>query len=168
MYIDENIECPEDDALTSTKEQECRAVVDSIRRDEFGIGIEFPPEHRQMMENQRSREGRGLHRLSSELYSKDTHFVLELVQNADDNRYSDNMSLPSITFFVNVEKIEVFNNEVGFEERNIRALCDVGKSTKGKQRYGYIGKYFVKPFGLKPLRFLYFTVSNCILKSKTN
>jgi hypothetical protein len=92
-----------------------------------------------MMENQRSREGRGLHRLSSELYSKDTHFVLELVQNADDNRYSDNLSLPSIAFFVNVEKIEVFNNEVGFEEKNIRALCDVGKSTKGKQRYGYIG-----------------------------
>ena len=96
-----------------------------------------------MMENQRSREGRGLHRLSSELYSKDTHFVLELVQNADDNRYNDNHSTPSIAFFVNVDKIEVCNNEVGFEERNIRALCDVGKSTKGKQRYGYIGKYHV-------------------------
>ena len=130
--------------MSSRIQQECRAVVDSIRRDEFGIGIEFPPEHRQMMENQRSREGRGLHRLSSELYSKDTHFVLELVQNADDNRYSDNLSLPSIAFFVNVEKIEVFNNEVGFEEKNIRALCDVGKSTKGKQRYGYIGKYLAK------------------------
>ena len=129
--------------MTTAKEQECRNVVESIRRDDFGIGIEFPPEHRQMMENQRSREGRGLHRLSSELYSKDTHFVLELVQNADDNRYNDNHSTPSIAFFVNVDKIEVCNNEVGFEERNIRALCDVGKSTKGKQRYGYIGKYYV-------------------------
>ena len=127
--------------MTTVKEQECQAVVDSIRRDDFGIGIEFPPEHRQMIEKQRSREGRGLHRLSSELYSKDTHFVLELVQNADDNRYNENLSTPSIAFFVNVDKIEVCNNEVGFEERNIRALCDVGKSTKGKQRYGYIGKY---------------------------
>ena len=126
--------------MTTVKEQECQAVVDSIRRDDFGIGIEFPPEHRQMIEKQRSREGRGLHRLSSELYSKDTHFVLELVQNADDNRYNENLSTPSIAFFVNVDKIEVCNNEVGFEERNIRALCDVGKSTKGKQRYGYIGK----------------------------
>lgn len=132
---------PENDASMCEKEEECRAVVDSIRREEFGIGIEFPPEHRQMMENQRSREGRGLHRLSSELYSKDTHFVLELVQNADDNRYTE--TLPSIAFFVNVERIEVLNNEVGFEERNIRALCDVGKSTKGKQRYGYIGKPFI-------------------------
>lgn len=129
--------------MITVKQQECRAVVDSIRRDNFGIGIEFPPEHRQMMENQRSREGRGLHRLSSELYSKDTHFVLELVQNADDNRYNDKLSTPSIAFFVNVDKIEVCNNEVGFEEKNIRALCDVGKSTKGKQRYGYIGKYYV-------------------------
>ena len=132
------MECPKNN--TSDREQECQAVVDSIRREEFGIGIEFPPEHRQMMQNQRSREGRGLHRLSSELYSKDTHFVLELVQNADDNRYGDNIPFPSIAFFVSVEKIEVFNNEVGFEEKNIRAICDVGKSTKGKQRYGYIGK----------------------------
>lgn len=95
------------------------------------------------MENQRLREGRGLHRLSSELYSKDTHFVLELVQNADDNRYPEESKCenpPSIAFFVNIDKVVVFNNEVGFEEKNIRALCDVGKSTKGKQRYGYIGK----------------------------
>ncbi|XP_028393815.1 uncharacterized protein LOC114518092 [Dendronephthya gigantea] len=136
---DEYTECPVN-SISSAREQECQAVVDSIRRDEFGIGIEFPPEHRQMMENQRSREGRGLHRLSSELYSKDTHFVLELVQNADDNRYNDSLTSPSIAFFVNVDRIEVFNNEVGFEERNIRALCDVGKSTKGKQRFGYIGQ----------------------------
>ena len=39
------------------------------------------------MKIQREREGRSLHRLSTELYSKDTHFVLELVQNADDNTY---------------------------------------------------------------------------------
>ena len=31
--------------------------------------------------------GRALQRLSAELYSRDTHFVLELVQNADDNAY---------------------------------------------------------------------------------
>ena len=33
------------------------------------------------------------------------------------------------------------NNELGFEEKNIRAICDVGKSTKGKHKYGYIGKW---------------------------
>lgn len=33
--------------------------------------------------------GRALQRLSAELYSRDTHFVLELVQNADDNKYPE-------------------------------------------------------------------------------
>ncbi len=32
--------------------------------------------------------GRALQRLSAELYSRDTHFVLELVQNSDDNAYA--------------------------------------------------------------------------------
>ena len=36
---------------------------------------------------QNARIGRALQRLSAELYSRDTHFVLELVQNADDNAY---------------------------------------------------------------------------------
>ena len=33
----------------------------------------------------------------------------------------------------------VLNNEEGFLEQNIRYLCDVGRSTKGKHKYGYIG-----------------------------
>ena len=35
--------------------------------------------------------------------------------------------------------IMVLNNEEGFQEQNIRYLCDVGRSTKGKHKYGYIG-----------------------------
>lgn len=83
-----------------------------------------------------------MHRLSSELYSRDTHFVLELVQNADDNSYPEYESVavfPSLVFVLEKDKIVVLNNEVGFMEKNIRALCDVGKSTKGAHRYGYIG-----------------------------
>jgi len=33
----------------------------------------------------------------------------------------------------------VYNNELGFEEQNIRAVCDVGSTTKGKHKFGYIG-----------------------------
>jgi len=33
----------------------------------------------------------------------------------------------------------VYNNELGFEELNIRAVCDVGSTTKGKHKFGYIG-----------------------------
>ena len=37
--------------------------------------------------------------------------------------------------------VTVLNNETGFQEKNIKAICDVGRSTKGKHKYGYIGKY---------------------------
>ena len=40
---------------------------------------------------QQERLGRSIDRLSKDLYSKDTHFVLELVQNADDNSYHDSL-----------------------------------------------------------------------------
>lgn len=35
--------------------------------------------------------------------------------------------------------VKVLNNELGFKEKNIRAICDVGKSTKSKHTFGYIG-----------------------------
>jgi hypothetical protein len=36
----------------------------------------------------------------------------------------------------------VFNNEVGFKEKHVRAVCDIGNSTKsGKAKQkGYIGE----------------------------
>ena len=49
---------------------------------------------------------------------------------------------PSLKFRVTKESIEVCNNENGFTEKNIRAICDVGRSTKGKHKSGYIGMSF--------------------------
>ena len=42
-----------------------------------------------MLKTYREREGRSLDRLSKELYTRDSHFVLELIQNADDNEYEE-------------------------------------------------------------------------------
>ena len=44
---------------------------------------------------------------------------------------------------VSLYQVTVLNNERGFTEKNIRALCDVGRSTKGAHRYGYIGRLMV-------------------------
>lgn len=131
-----------DESPTQSTEQECRAVIEQIRREDFGIGLELGEEESKLVQRQREREGRGLHRLSTELYTRDTHFVLELVQNADDNSYPEQCTgagFPSLVFVLERDKIVVLNNEVGFVEKNIRALCDVGRSTKGAHRYGYIG-----------------------------
>ncbi|GFP80685.1 hypothetical protein PHJA_000211800 [Phtheirospermum japonicum] len=92
-----------------------------------------------MLEKQHARLGRALHCLSQELYSQDSHFILELVQNADDNSYPENVE-PTLSFILQEEGIIVLNNEEGFSANNVRALCDVGNSTKRGQSAGYIGK----------------------------
>ena len=126
----------------------CYEFINKIRREQFGIGLELGEQEKKLIEIHREREGRSLQRLSNELYSKDSHFVLELIQNADDNHYSEmlmesnSVEKPTVAFIVEHDKITILNNEKGFSERDISALCDVGKSTKGIHRKGYIGKYF--------------------------
>lgn len=47
---------------------------------------------------------------------------------------------PTLTFILQEKCIVVLNNEQGFSFDNIRALCDVGNSTKKGVNSGYIGK----------------------------
>ncbi|XP_059180709.1 uncharacterized protein wu:fj29h11 [Centropristis striata] len=132
-----------------------RTIIEDIRKSEFGIGVELTAEGQKLLRGQQERLGRSLDRLSTELYSKDTHFVLELIQNADDNSYpSEAGVVPALAFVVERDSIIILNNETGFQERNIRAICDVGQSTKGKHKYGYIGQ---KGIGFKSV----FKVTDC-------
>ncbi|CAI9734952.1 Hypothetical predicted protein [Octopus vulgaris] len=130
------------------KEEICseKALIETIRREEFGLGIKLNADGQKLIDRQQERLGRSLDRLSKDLYSKDTHFVLELIQNADDNTYPDNFdskdssACPSVQFGIDDSSVTILNNEVGFKEKNIRAICDVGKSTKEKRKFGYIGQ----------------------------
>ncbi len=129
-----------------------RQVIERIRTEDYLLDIE--------QESDRVRRGaRSLHKklnsalelLSMDLYSKKSHFVLELVQNADDNDYPKG-TVPKLTFKLDPERLVLLNNEVGFSERNVQALCSVGDSSKAKKS-GYIGE---KGIGFKSV----FTVSN--------
>lgn len=126
------------------EESEAKAIINTIREDEFGVGLqdELTEKQLKISNKQTEREGRSLQRLSQELYSRDTHFVLELIQNADDNSYDLDTSTdhPTVQFVLHKDCVCVLNNEVGFSEKNIRAICDVGKSTKDPSRSGYIGQ----------------------------
>ena len=76
------------------------------------------------------------------LYSKETRFLYELIQNAEDNSYSTAAAdgeEPFLAFKLYPHKIIVDSNEDGFSKSNIRAICSVGNSTK-KQSAGYIGE----------------------------
>lgn len=76
------------------------------------------------------------------LYSKETRFLYELIQNAEDNSYSTaiaNSEEPFLTFKLYPDRVIIDSNEDGFSESNIRAICSVGNSTK-KHGAGYIGE----------------------------
>ncbi|KAJ7032739.1 hypothetical protein C8F04DRAFT_645308 [Mycena alexandri] len=79
------------------------------------------------------------HSLSEDLYSSDSHFVLELVQNADDNVYGADIT-PSLqmSLDLNSNTLVVACNETGFNKSQVEAICKIGASTK-KHQEGYIG-----------------------------
>lgn len=148
------VRCTIDDAVVSSDEtisgsleqssdldqhKDAAMVIESIRKEEFGLDANLFNTESSMLKKQHARLGRALHCLSQELYSQDSHFLLELVQNADDNIYPENVE-PTLTFILQESGIIVLNNERGFSAQNIRALCDVGNSTKKGSGGGYIGQ----------------------------
>ena len=98
--------------------------------------------------------------LSEKLYSTKTHFLLELIQNADDNSYSKGVE-PELTFQLTNIELEgkkqkclcIQNNEIGFSEKNLNALFQVCASSK-KKKDGFIGE---KGIGFKSV----FSISDC-------
>ena len=76
--------------------------------------------------------------LSTELYSKPSHFILKLIQNAADNKYADGVT-PTLNMFIMDEVIIVQCNEVGFNVDNVEGICKTSASTKKNQK-GLIGR----------------------------
>ncbi|GMF65006.1 unnamed protein product [Phytophthora lilii] len=116
---------------SSTSADSCRLFIEDLRKKQFGVGLQIQDEATtSVLLIQQQRLERALKRLSDELYSESTHFVLELLQNADDNAYDDTV-VPLGDFTLTADKEIIFyNNEQGFSPANIQAICDVGASTK--------------------------------------
>ena len=127
--------------MTDSKRNNQFNIIEDIRKRK-GIGA-----GREVGDNEGDLH-RAIDRLSKDIYSKDVHFILELIQNAEDNPYSSGKD-PQLIFTIldqdpfNSPKTEgallVINNEEGFQERNVRAICSIGETTKSK-REGYIGE----------------------------
>ena len=88
--------------------------------------------------------------LADDLYNKDTHFIFELIQNAEDNTYENQGTYsPYISFRLTKTDptctsgsngaLIIQNNETGFNTENVDAICAVGETTKEKGQ-GYIGE----------------------------
>ncbi|GAB1197743.1 hypothetical protein APSETT444_007046 [Aspergillus pseudonomiae] len=73
--------------------------------------------------------------------TSNARFVFELLQNADDNRFTrarERNELPFISFRVYPDRIIVECNEDGFRTEDLSAICSVGESSKAAS-HGYIG-----------------------------
>ncbi|KAI9146907.1 alcohol dehydrogenase [Paramyrothecium foliicola] len=100
--------------------------------------------------------------VSSQLYEKSTRFLLEMLQNADDNSYSPE-AVPTIHITYEPGYLRVDCNEQGFNQQNIEAICKVGGSTKKTIDHStrYIGE---KGIGFKST----FKVANVVWISSGN
>ncbi|KAL5110447.1 Protein NO VEIN [Taenia crassiceps] len=127
-------------SATDEEKTDCREFIENLRRTEFGLGIDLDPKASSLIRRLEGRLCRSLDHLSRELYGQQGHFILELIQNADDNVYTPNVT-PSVHFSLSPAVLTVGNNEAaGFSTADISALCDIGLSTKIGHREDKIGR----------------------------
>ncbi|KAL9040739.1 MAG: hypothetical protein Q9180_001728 [Flavoplaca navasiana] len=105
-----------------------------------------------------TRVARGYHsmldKLAVEIYSHAVHFALELIQNADDAKYTriQHPHVPTLAFEADEDLIGIRCNEDGFTTRDVEALCDIDQSTKnptnaiGKKGIGFKSVFKVCDF----------------------
>ena len=113
-------------------------LIKEIRNDYTGENLKPDKETQRVINKNNETLNRALEELSINLYKKEFHFIMELIQNAEDNKYEKGAK-PFLRFILSENKLIIQNNEVGFNEENVRALCDVRKSTK-KKVDGYVGE----------------------------
>lgn len=79
-----------------------------------------------------------------QLYTDKSHFVYELLQNAED------AEAKSILFAQYTDRLEVFHDGRPFTSQNLQGLCDIGKSDKADNlnQIGEFGVGFKSVFGI--------------------
>lgn len=88
--------------------------------------------------------GKGTKHLSyfSDIYSTRTHFLYEVLQNAEDalSRRSQNTPCGYVEFKLFNDRLEVRHNGEPFTERDVTGICGIGEGTKAGD-YTQIGKF---------------------------
>lgn len=118
--------------------------ISKIRREKYGLD----ENGRLKRENPLAKDLKiSIQHLSEGLYSKNIHFIFELIQNAEDNIYDSKE--PTLSFLLKKSDptgtinsdgaLIVQNNEIGFSIENVEKICSIGQTTKEKNQ-GYIGE----------------------------
>ena len=88
-----------------------REIIKNIQKNKYGVGLLTDSRTQNVIQRLKGALNRALEQLSEDLYSNENHFVLELIQNADDNYYENGVT-PFLKFIVDREKILVQNNKL--------------------------------------------------------
>lgn len=79
--------------------------------------------------------------LAAGLYDDRTHFIFELLQNAEDalGRRGDWNGLRKVTFTLNKNRLTLSHFGQPFNEADVRSVCDIAESTKNESSIGRFG-----------------------------
>lgn len=75
-----------------------------------------------------ARGGHFPNSLANQLYEAPTHFLVEIIQNANDNKFDD--TEPTLVISYGAGHVQIECNEIGFTPENVDAICSLGKSSK--------------------------------------
>jgi hypothetical protein len=85
--------------------------------------------------------------VSESIFSRSAHFILELLQNAEDAGSAFGTNRGEIEFRISPERIRVTHNGAPFNDTNVDALCGVRSSKKPEEgTLGYLGIGFKSVF----------------------
>ncbi|CAE8597622.1 unnamed protein product [Polarella glacialis] len=148
------------------------AFVADVRRrrlvaDDGSLLADMPAHVRQGVERLSVSLCAAVERLASDLYESECHFLYELVQNAEDAHSRNRQTCeeePTLSFKIGPASHDYpcgyfvsENNEAGFTDRDVSALCDISASSKKRPLPGASGGSIgCKGIGFKSV----FTVSD--------
>lgn len=79
--------------------------------------------------------------LLADRYDDRTHFIFELLQNAEDalGRRGETRGPRSVTFTLSLSRLKLSHFGKPFDEADVRGICGIAQSTKGHQSIGRFG-----------------------------
>ncbi|ESZ98908.1 hypothetical protein SBOR_0766 [Sclerotinia borealis F-4128] len=126
-------------AQGSTKLHKLRIDKGRITREDREFLERETPDILKSVDNNRRKFGNAARVLATQFYQKSTRFIYELIQNAEENRYTIAAEPPCLSFTLQPDQVIIDSNEDGFTRKDIKSICSIGESTKTDIQ-GYIGK----------------------------
>ncbi|KAI1412022.1 hypothetical protein F5Y13DRAFT_50483 [Hypoxylon sp. FL1857] len=134
-------------ADTLAKQERARSIIESIAKDHGYLGEDVYAKmnakaRRQIQEVLlRKNEMLGASIVTLVKNMRDDQFIFELLKNADENSFLRARAIgiePYVSFNLYKDRIIIECNEDGFNESDVRAICNIGRSSKvGLQGMGF-------------------------------